>query len=215
MEFLTPTLHNFNLLKKVLFNGEPIILPTDTNYNLCCLPDSTDAIDKIFAFKKRPKNKPLSLFFSDPNDWKMFGSTPQKVLMDQLTTEFWPGPLNIIIDNQTNFSYMLNNSSTIALGCLQNKTFRDFSKFLGLPLAITSANISGTADDLLITKEVAALHMGTRVKYLLISQEENTTSMSSTIVKLDTAGISLVREDDLKFDTILATLERGNNQFEK
>ena len=49
MEFLTPTLHNFNLLKKVLFNGEPIILPTDTNYNLCCLPDSTDAIDKIFA----------------------------------------------------------------------------------------------------------------------------------------------------------------------
>ena len=145
----------------------------------------------------------------------MFGSTPQKVLMDQLTTEFWPGPLNIIIDNQTNFSYMLNNSSTIALGCLQNKTFRDFSKFLGLPLAITSANISGTADDLLITKEVAALHMGTKVKYLLISQEENTTSMSSTIVKLDTAGISLVREGDLKFDTILATLERGNNQFEK
>lgn len=57
--------------------------------------------------------------------------------------------------------------------------------------------------------------MGTRVKYLLISQEENTTSMSSTIVKLDTAGISLVREGDLKFDTILATLERGNNQFEK
>ncbi len=47
---------------------------------------------------------------------------------------------------------MLNNSDSIAIGCVQNKTMRRFISYINSPIAITSANISGTADDILITE---------------------------------------------------------------
>lgn len=45
-----------------------MIVPTDTNYNLCSLPNNDLCIDKIFEYKKRSKDKPLSLFIDKPED---------------------------------------------------------------------------------------------------------------------------------------------------
>ncbi len=41
-----------------LQDGFPVIVPTDTNYNLCSLPNNDLCIDKIFEYKKRSKDKP-------------------------------------------------------------------------------------------------------------------------------------------------------------
>lgn len=62
---------------------------------------------------------------------------------------------------------MLNNSDSIAIGCVQNKTMRNLISYIQSPIAITSANISGTADDILITENEAIKHMGNNVNYML------------------------------------------------
>lgn len=208
MKILTENENSFEILKAELESGYPIIVPTDTNYNLCCLPDNYEAIDRVFEFKIRPKNKPLSIFFDKPLDWRKYGKTPHTNLMNLLTLKFWPGALNIIVDNNSEFNYAINDSDTIALGCVSNPTFRNFVNYLGRPVAITSANISGTADDLLITEEVALEHMGGKVNYLLKSSKKGESSKSSTIIKVNADGtVSLIREGDLPFVQIQSAIQ--------
>lgn len=153
--------------------GNPIILPTDTNYNLACFPKSKKAINKIFEYKQRPKDKPLSLFFLKPHDWKKYGISKNHIITNKLVETFLLGPLNIIVDKKDNqYDYMLNNSDTIALGSISNLTWRTFMQYTnGEPVAITSANISGTVDDMLVTKEIAISQMGNYVEYFIESEK--------------------------------------------
>lgn len=84
-----------------------------------------------------------------------------------------PGPLNIIVDKKDNqYDSMLNNSDTIALGSISNLTWRTFMQYTnGESVAITSANISGTVDDMLVTKEIAISQMGNYVEYFIESEK--------------------------------------------
>ena len=191
--------------------GNPVIIPTDTNYNLACFPESSEAIDKIFRYKKRPKNKPLSLFFLKPEDWKKYGVCENDEVMQFLIENIWPGPLNIIVNKKdSSYDYMLNGMDSIALGCISNPTWRAFMQALRRPVAITSANISGTVDDILVTEEIAIEQMGTSVEYFIKSQKPITTSKSSTIVIVTKKGVKILREGDIDRKTLNRALkERG------
>lgn len=68
MKILSESNVNWKLIINHLEHDNPIIIPTNTNYNLCCLPSSRLGVDQIFEYKKRKKDKPLSLFFSNPSD---------------------------------------------------------------------------------------------------------------------------------------------------
>lgn len=197
-------------------NNNPIIIPTDTNYCLACFPKSEEAIDKIFLYKQRPKDKPLSLFFLKPEDWKKYGTCKNEHLMKVLVTEFWPGPLNIIIDKKdTRFNYMLNSIDSIALGCISNPTWRKFMEYLkDEPIAITSANISGTIDDMLVTKEIAISQLGNNVEYFIESEQPIHTSKSSTIVVLKENGIKILREGDIDRLDLVNVLHREGYEVE-
>lgn len=202
MKILNESNENFEILLNELINGNPIIIPTDTNYNLCSLPNDKKCIDKIFEYKERNKDKPLSLFIADPYEWNKYGLVENETIMKRLIDKFWPGSLNIIIKNHTNYNYMLNGNKNIALGCVKNKTMRNFIKYIGSPLSITSANISGTANDLLVTEEIAIEHMNSKINYMLKSSYENKCNSSSTIISLLNNKIKLIREGDIKFDLI-------------
>ena len=189
----------FSKVLDYMKKGNPIIIPTDKNYNLACFPKSKEAIDKIFKYKQRPKDKPLSLFFANPSDWNKYGVCKNPQLMECLISSFWPGPLNIILEKKSSeYDYMLNNVDSIALGCISNPTWRKFMDSLkGNPIAITSANISGTVDDTLVTKDIAISQLGKCVKYFIESETNITTSKSSTIVSIHTHSIRILREGDI------------------
>lgn len=197
-------------------DNNPIVIPTDTNYNLACFPTSEEAIDKIFTYKQRPKDKPLSLFFLDPADWKKYGVCKNEQLMELLVTRFLPGPFNIIVDKKdTKYDYMLNGVDSIALGCISNPTWRKFMEYLGgNPIAITSANISGTVDDMLVTKEIAISQLGNCVKYFIESEQPIKTSKSSTIVLLKENGIKICREGDIDRTTLVNMLCKEGYEVE-
>jgi len=199
MQVVTDNNTNWGELINHMEEGNPIIIPTDTNYNLACFPDSIEAIDKIFLYKKRKKDKPLSLFFLDPSDWEKYGDAHNKNLMRLIVEKFWPGPLNIVLNKKSfAYDYMLNNSDTISLGCISNPSWRKFmSNLQGKAIGITSSNISGMVDDTLVTKEIAFNHMGNKVKYFLESKQSIKTTKSSTIIAIENDGIRILREGDI------------------
>lgn len=216
MKVVTNFDNDINEILKYMNKDNPVIIPTDTNYNLACFPDSKEAVDKIFKYKQRPKDKPLSLFFLNPNDWIKYGTCKNPKIMQTLIEAFWPGPLNIIIDKRnSDFDYMLNNVNSIALGCISNPTWRKFMDYLdGKPIAITSANISGTVDDELVTKEIAISQLKDCVEYFIESENPIKTSKSSTIVLVKDRGIKILREGDIDRNLLLKVLGKEGYEVE-
>lgn len=198
----------YETIYMALKRGEPVILPTDTNYNLACDPKSKQAIDLIFQLKQRKKEKPLSLFFLEPNDWQYYGKPENQRFMELLIQSFWPGPLNIVVPKKNNqYDDMLNGGETIALGCIRNKTWRDFMQYLnGEPIALTSANVSGYEIEM-VTKEIAMEQMGNQVSEFLLSEETVKTSKSSTIVSIEAEGVRMLRQGDITDEMIKEVIQ--------
>lgn len=198
----------YETIYMALKRGEPVILPTDTNYNLACDPKSKQAIDLIFQLKQRKKEKPLSLFFLEPNDWQYYGKPENQRFMELLIQSFWPGPLNIVVPKRNNqYDDMLNGGETIALGCIRNKTWRDFMQYLnGEPIALTSANVSGYKIEM-VTKEIAMEQMGNQVSEFLLSEEKVKTSKSSTIVSIEAEGVRMLRQGDITDEMIKEVIQ--------
>lgn len=191
-------------------DGNPIAVPTDTNYNLACDPESIEAINKIYLYKQRKRDKPLSLFFLNRTDWEKYGVPENRSLMQILTEHFWPGPLNIVLNRKSDkYDYLLNGSSTISLGCIKNKTWRTFMELMDCDaVALTSANISGCCDERLVTKETVIQQMSEQIPYLIEDLEENHATSSSTIVLLERNGIKVLREGDITLNILKGVLEK-------
>ena len=104
---------------------------------------------------------------------------------------------------------MLNNSETIALGCISNPSWRNFmSNLNGKAIGITSSNISGTVDDTLVTKEIAFSQMGNKVKYFLESKQPIKNTKSSTIIAIKNDGVEVLREGDISTATLTDYLNK-------
>lgn len=147
-------------------------------------PWREDAIERAFAIKNRPANSPLTLFFLEPNDWRKYAVAEDEAMVQALVDTFWPGPLNIILKKKDIVpDRMLCGGDTIALGCLSNPVWRGFMQELTIPVTMTSANLSGQADGILVDLNVAATQVGNNVDYILKGEAQGTTK-SSTIIDL-------------------------------
>lgn len=201
--------HDYSKAYESLNHGKPVILPTDTNYNLACNPHSRQAVDYVYHIKNRGKEKPLSLFFEQPKDWVKYGQPMNKDLMKHLVAHFWPGPINLIVPkNNHKYDHMLWGGDTIALGCIKNETWREFMKGLhGEPVALTSANLSGANIDL-VTEEIAKEQLGTVVDYLIQSKESINATRSSTMLLVEKEGVTILRHGDITKEEIKNVLCR-------
>lgn len=78
---------------------------------------------------------------------------------------------------------MVRGGSTIAMGCLSNPVWRGMMRHLDIPVTMTSANLSGQADGVLVDMKLALNQVGSKVDYILEGGAQGTTK-SSTIIDL-------------------------------
>jgi len=117
-----------DLLKK----GRVVAIPTETVYGLAVNADDKKAIDALYSVKNRSKDKPFTIQISDLarlNDYS--DALPGELSI--ILHECWPGPLTIIISGR---------KGKVGLRMPDNKVALSIIEATGLPLAVTSANIS-------------------------------------------------------------------------
>lgn len=123
-------------------SGGTLIFPTDTVYGIGCDPNDPKAVAAVFAAKRRPQDRPLSLHVARVDDALSFiEELPPiaRVLIDR----FWPGPLTIVVRRAPSAGAAAAfGASTIGLRCPNDDACRAILAATG-PLAATSANISG------------------------------------------------------------------------
>ncbi|MGI6104735.1 MAG: L-threonylcarbamoyladenylate synthase [Raoultibacter sp.] len=123
--------------------GRPLIFPTDTVYGLGVAVGLADSPEILYELKKRDFGKPVAWLVDSANALREYGRDIPEYA-EILAQSFWPGPLTLIVQASSAVpkSYLAGDS-TIALRMPQNKCALELIRRVGLPLATTSANMSG------------------------------------------------------------------------
>ncbi|MBW3595456.1 MAG: threonylcarbamoyl-AMP synthase [Actinobacteria bacterium] len=127
-----------------LRNGDVVVIPTDTVYGLACLPRLHEAVEKVFALKGRPDDKPLPVLGDGIGTLETVATFDDRAV--ELARRFWPGPLTLVLPRAAAFRHDLggDDHATVAVRVPQNEVALELLSHIG-PLATTSANRSGEA----------------------------------------------------------------------
>ena len=203
---LEPTAAGIATAADCILDGGVVVAPSDTNLALTLDPWDEAAIERAFRIKNREPTDPLTLFIRDPDDWREWARTDRGVAVDALVEAFWPGPLNIVLPKTDAVpDRVVAGGETVALGCLGNPTWRRLAAAVDQPLCMTSANLTGQADDQLVDLDLAVEQVGDRVDYVLTGEAQGTTQ-SSTIVDLASAEPTIIRHGDIAADDLTAAV---------
>ncbi len=124
---------------KVLSEGELIIYPTETCYGIGADVTNREAIQNVYAAKRRPESKPISVVFSDIKMVKKFIDLNNDAI--KLVEKFMPGPLTIVVKNDS-LPKNLGAEGKIGFRIPNRESVRKIIKKFGKPITSTSANIS-------------------------------------------------------------------------
>lgn len=114
--------------------GGLVIIPTETVYGLAANMLDKKAIERLYAIKKRPKDKPFSMAIDKKERLEEFAKDIP-VAAYKLINKFWPGPLTLILKGI--------NQPSVGLRLPDNEIALKIIAAASVPVALPSANISG------------------------------------------------------------------------
>ncbi len=164
---------------KILKNGGLAVFPTETVYGIGVNAYDETAIATLYEKKQRPLDKPLLMHISGIEMAEEIGILDDKAR--ELIRRFTPGPLTLVVKKKPKVpSIAVSGGDTVGLRFPSNKTFLDISRALGMPIAATSANISGFES----AKSVSELNAVEDIADIIIADGNSELGLESTIVSL-------------------------------
>lgn len=125
---------------QLLNQNKLVVIPTETVYGLAGNAFSEEAIQKIYALKKRPASNPLIVHIKD---WsyveRIAEDIPEKAKV--LAQHFWPGPLTLILKRKEIIPAIASaGMPTVAVRIPDHELTLDLLSKLDFPLVAPSAN---------------------------------------------------------------------------
>ena len=157
---------NIKKAKNYLDKNHCVAVPTETVYGLAGNAYSNIAVNKIFNLKKRPKNNPLIVHYSDINKLKDDCHINDNFI--KLYNRFSPGPITFILKLKKDSKiskFVTNKQTSLAVRFPKHPLFRKLLKVLNYPLAAPSANISTRLSSVKASDVVE--EFGSKIKYVL------------------------------------------------
>lgn len=137
---------NRNLSKAAaaIKSGKIIIFPTDTAFGIGCRIDDPQAIKKLFALRKRPKDKAVPILASSI---AMVEEYVREISPDarRLMIKYWPGGLTIVLKCQEDMvpSEARGGGITIGIRIPNHSSTLKLIRSVGVPILAPSANFAG------------------------------------------------------------------------
>lgn len=181
-----------------LNEGKIICFPTDTIYGLAVDATNEKAVEKLYNFKNRPKNKPFSIFIRDINIAKKLFVFNNYSL--DIAKKFFPGQLTMILKTNNYAKKILakniNNGINDFVGfrIVDSYFVRNLLQKNSKILAVSSANKS-FEDPCLSAFAIKQNLQG--IDLLIVGKK--TSGIASTIIKIDGDSLSVIRNGKLKF----------------
>ena len=173
-----------------------IIFPTDTVYGIACNAFSDKALHNLFKAKNRSYDKPINVLVDSISKLNLVVDNIN-TLEKELINKYFPGNLTIIFNKKDNVSDILTaNKKTIGVRIPDNEIALKILSSYPHPLAVTSANISGSNT----STQIKELIDDFKDKVDIIIDGGKLNNIPSTIVRVDNNKIIVLREGSLKID---------------
>ncbi len=129
---------------EIIRNNGIVIYPTETVYGIGANIFSNIALEKVFAIKKRDKDKPVSVAVSDlkmMEDLVYIGKKERHFI-----EKFLPGPVTVLLKKRDLVPGVLTSGSElVGIRFPAHETTINLIQLAGVPITSTSANFSGEA----------------------------------------------------------------------
>lgn len=193
---------NFNLTSVIsaLNKGEVIVYPTDTLYGLGADIYNDSAVKKIYLYKKRSFNKPLSIAVSSVEDLKTVAYVDDRII--RVAETFLPGKLTLILKKKNIISDILTSGrNDVAVRIPDNNIALKILSVFG-PVTCTSANIHGIPTPNKI-KDIKIQFKDKINIYIDVGELKN---KPSTIVDMSGEKVMILREGAIPSKIILKAI---------
>ena len=193
MSFQNPTNINVQIEKGIgiLKNGGVIAFPTDTVYCLAARYDSIEALKRIYEIKQRPHSLSLPVMVANKQQINQVVDYISDMALCFIN-EYMPGPITLIMPRRKSVNDIITNGKeTIAVRIPKHRMTIDLIKGTGVPLAATSANISGMSSN--IDAENVITQLGNEVD-LVIDDGKCPIGVVSTIIDVTGRYPIILRE---------------------
>jgi len=128
---------------EIIRSGGVVVFPTTGLYGLAADAFNPAAVEKIFAIKQRPLNKPILILVPDLRDIpKLVRDIP--LAAERIMTALWPGKLTLIFNAASGILPGLTaGTGKIGIRLPIHPVARFLVRAAARPITATSANISG------------------------------------------------------------------------
>lgn len=133
---------SLKISKQILSEGGVVAFPTETVYGLGADAGNQTAVENIFKIKGRPNDNPLIVHVHENYDLTtLVEDIPDYAKL--LAKAFLPGPLTMVYKSKgVVCSAVSCGLNTLAVRIPSHKVAQEFLKFVNLPIAAPSANLS-------------------------------------------------------------------------
>ena len=128
---------------EVLLGGGVIAYPTEGVFGLGCLPQDTDAVQRLLDIKKRDPSKGLILIAANASQFDDWIELPDAVLMPEPDPT---QPITWIVPASSRVPPVVRGDNAgLAVRITTNPVARNICRSVASPVVSTSANLSGQA----------------------------------------------------------------------
>lgn len=191
---------------EIIKNGGVVIFPTETVYGIGVNGLDEKAINKLYKLKKRPLNNPISLLVSNI---KMVEELTKNIseLEYKVMETFFPGPLTIILQKKDIIPNILTaNTNMVGIRMPDNEIAIKLIEYAGVPIATTSANISGKPSGINIEDIQGDFQEEVDC---FIDNGKSKLAIPSTVIKIVDKQVHILREGTISEEQISKILENS------
>ena len=184
---------------RLIGDGEPVAIPTETVYGLAADATNGEAVARIYEAKGRPSFNPLIVHVLDLEQASAIADLSGTA--SALARLHWPGPLTLVLPLKVGSpiaAWVTAGLPTIALRAPAHPAMRDLLRATGRPLAAPSANASGRISPTRAEHVLATL--GGRIP-LIVDGGPTSHGLESTIVAVSGDELRLLRPGPIELVT--------------
>lgn len=194
----------------ILERGGVVGIPTETVYGLAARLDRPEGIERIFTTKARPFFDPLIVHGPSKELLRSYASEWSDV-SEALATEFWPGPLTLVVPKTAGVSDMVTSGlSTVGLRVPRQPLTLELLRRVNVGLPAPSANRFGRTSPTRAEHVVADL--GDQV--FVLDGGPCEVGIESTVITVEDRGVQILRLGALSGGEISAALTKRGVPFE-
>lgn len=175
-----------------LKRGGLILYPTDTVWGIGCDATNAEAIERVYALKKRAKDQSLICLVSDYKMLNIYVEEIPEVAYDIL--KFAGKPTTLVLDDPIRVAEnVIAPDNTLGFRVIREKFCNFLVKKFRKPIVSTSANVSGEPTPMRFSEISRVILEG--VDYIVDLDKNIKSKKPSAIIKLSKDGkVTVIRE---------------------